>query len=327
MVYNNLINFIILVLVFVIPLMVTALGGMFSERSGVTNIALEGLMIIGAFVGIVVVNIFVPFFTNSPQLLYIIGMIAAGIAGLLFSFLHAIASVKMSADQTISATAINILTPALALFLTMSLGLGEARGSDKLFVPGSMFRISEVPILSKIPFFGDILFTNVYLGLYFGILILIISYIVLYKTRFGLRLRSCGENPHAADSAGINIYSTRYAGIFISGVLASWGGYFLILSSTVEFDATVSGFGFLALAVLIFGNWKPVRIAITAILFSALRTLSEGVAFFPFLEALGINKYLLSMLPYIGTLIVLVLTSKKSAAPKAVGKIYNQADR
>jgi len=320
-------NFITLVLVIAVPLMVTALGGMFSERGGVTNIALEGLMIIGAFVGILVVNALRPYFIETPQLLFVIGMLVAGLFGLLFSYFHALASIKMKADQIISATSINILAPALALFLTMSLGLGEESGSDKLLVPGSMFRIKEVPILSKIPFIGDIFFQNVYISLYIGILILIVSTIVLYKTKFGLRLRACGENPHAADAAGVNIYRMRYTGVFISGVLAAWGGYFLILSATVEFDATVSGFGFLALAVMIFGNWKPGRIVLTAILFSILRTLSDGIAFFPNLEDLNINNYLLEMLPYIGTLIVLVLTSKDSAAPKAIGQIYDQAGR
>lgn len=325
--YENLISYLALVLVVAIPLIITALGGMFTERGGVTNIALEGLMIIGAFVGLLFVNNVTPESVGGPFILFLLGMVIAGLAGIAFSYIHAIASVKMGANQIISATAINTLTPALALFLTLSLALGIGEGSDKINVNGGIFKIVEVPLLSKIPFIGDLFFTNVYPSLYIGIIILIVSIIVLYKTKFGLRLRSCGENPHAADAAGINIYKMRYKGVLISGMLAGIGGFFLILGYTIEFDATVAGYGFLAIAVLIFGNWKPLNIAVTALLFSALLTLSKGIAFFPKLEALNIDRNILSMLPYIATLIVLVLSSKNSAAPKASGQIYDKGER
>lgn len=327
MFYQNLISYIGLVLVVAIPLIIVALGGMFTERSGVVNIALEGLMVIGAFVGILFVNAIDPESVGGPFVLFMLGMIVAAAGGILFSYLHAIAAIKMKADQIISATAINTLTPALALFLTMSLSLGESPGSDKLAIHGTIFKIQEIPLLSKIPFLGDILFKNIYPTLYIGVIILIASYIIVYKTKFGLRLRACGENPHAADAAGINIYKMRYAGVLISGALAGIGGYTLVLGYTLEFDATVAGYGFLAIAVLIFGNWRPLNITLAALLFASLLTLSKGVAYFPGLENLGIDGSIWSMLPYIATIIVLVLTSKNSAAPKAEGQVYDKGER
>ncbi len=326
--YENLISYLILVLVLAIPLIVTAIGGLFTERSGVTNIALEGIMIIGAFTSLVVINRVSASSVGGPFILYLIGMLVAMVAGILISFIHSIASIKMKANQIISATAINTLTPSLAMFLTLSLTLGIAEGDDKLPVPGGQFKISEVPLLSDIPFIGDLFFSQFYPALYIGILIIVLAYVILYKTKFGLHLRACGENPHAADAAGINIFRIRYIGVSISGALAGLSGFFYVTSFTTVFNNTsVSGFGFLAIAVLIFGNWKPFKIMLAALLFASLVTLAEGIAYFPTLESLGINKHLLSMLPYIVTIIVLILTSKNSRAPKALGQVYDQGQR
>ncbi|VEU79713.1 ABC transporter permease [Haploplasma axanthum] len=324
---SNLVSYIALVLAVGIPLIITAIGGLFAERSGVTNIALEGLMIIGAFVGILFMNNVSAKSVGGPFVLFLITSLIVALIGVLFSMIHAVASIKMNADQIISATAINTLTPALALFLTMSLSLGAAAGSDKLPVHGDIFKISEVPVLSKIPILGDIFFKNINASFYMGIIILVVSIVFLYKTRFGLRLRACGENPHAADAAGINIQRVRFIAVGISGALAALGGFYLVTAYTTEFSASVSGYGFLAVAVLIFGNWKPVRVAISAIFFAALLTLSRGIAFFPALESLNIDKNILSMIPYIATLIVLVISSKNNRAPKAVGKVYDKGER
>lgn len=325
--YRNFINFSNLVILTLIPLMVVAIGAMFSERSGVTNIALEGIMIISAAVGVITINALEPSLINKPQLLYLIGLVVSIIVGLLFSALHAFASVSLSADQIISATALNMFAPASVLFLTMTLNLGERPGSDILPVSKSLFLIKEVPILSKIPLIGDLLFTNVYLSVYIGIAILIVSYIVLYRTRLGLRIRSCGENPHASDAAGINVYKTRYIGVLTSGALAGMGGYFLIASMNTAYHASVAGFGFLAMAVMIFGNWRPFRIFLAAIFFSVLRVLASATSYIPLLEKLEINTYVYNMLPFIATLIVLVLTSKSSAAPRAVGIPFDKGNR
>lgn len=311
-----------LVILSLIPLLVVALGAMFSERSGVTNIGLEGIMIMGAFVGILTTNKLQPYLQSTPQLLWLIGMVVALIVGIIFSSIHAFAAINLKSDQIISATALNIFAPAFSLFLTMSLSLGYQPGTDRLTVSKTLFMIEEVPILSKIPIIGDILFKNVYLSLYVGILILIVSYIVLYKTKLGLRIRACGENPHAADAAGISIYSIRYIGVLTSGALAALGGYILISNIYTEFHSSVAGYGFLALAVMIFGNWKPLRIFFAATFFSFLKVMSDGIAYFPFLEKLNINRYIFDMLPFIATLVILVFMSKSTAAPKSVGLPY-----
>ncbi len=347
--YDSFVSYFSLVLIVAIPLIITALGAMFSERSGVVNIAMEGIMVVGAFVGILFVNgKFVSEeaarnatefseLMGGPLITYTIGMLVAVLAGMAVSYLHALASIKMKADQIISATAINTFTPALALFLTMTLSLARrwdpsknmfvGEGSDQLPVASNLYKIGEVPLLSKIPVLGDLFFTNTYLGLYIGIAILIAAYIIVYRTKFGLRLRACGENPHAADAAGINIYKMRYTGVLISGGLAGLSGYIFILGNNVKFFADVSGYGFLAIAVLIFGNWKPFRIMGAAFLFAALLQLSKGIAFFPALEGLGIDENILSMLPYVATIIILVLTSKNSRAPKAAGQVFDKGER
>lgn len=332
---SGLTQYLFYVLLVAIPLTITAIGAMFSERSGVVNIALEGLMIVGAFVGVVFLRNAPLALQAKPILMYFCGMLIAGVAGTALSYLHALAAIKMKSNQVISATAINTMAPALAIFLMMTLSLGGVFGDDKIPINNTPFLIDRIPLLADIPIIGPIFFQNTYPSLYFGIVVLVASYVLLFKTRFGLRLRACGENPHAADAAGINIYRMRYVGVLISGLLAGWSGYFFVVTYSAQFNGTISGLGFLALAVLIFGNWKPFNIFFTALFFSALFTLSKGIAFFPTLEQalesvfsrLGISSNLLDLLPYLMTLIVLVLTSKRSMAPKASGQIYDKGER
>ncbi|MFA7435118.1 MAG: ABC transporter permease [Bacilli bacterium] len=324
---NNFINFSNLVILTLIPLMVVSIGAMISERGGVTNIALEGIMIFSAAIGIIVVNALEGSMSNTPQLLFLVGTLVAVITGIAFSALHAFASINLNADQIISATALNIFAPASVLFLTMTLNLGEKLGSDILPVNSSLFRIREVPFLSQIPIIGPIFFKNVYLSLYIGILVLVASYFVLYKTKLGLRIRSCGENPHASDAAGINVYKTRYIGVLTSGALAGMGGFFLISNIYNNYHASVAGFGFLAMAVMIFGNWRPFRIFFAAIFFSILRVLANAISYVPFLEDLELSIYVYNMLPFISTLVVLVLSSKSSAAPKSIGQPFYKGNR
>ncbi|MCK9471318.1 MAG: ABC transporter permease [Bacilli bacterium] len=324
---NNFINFSNLVILTLIPLMVVSIGAMISERGGVTNIALEGIMIFSAAIGIIVVNALEGSMSNTPQLLFLVGTLVAVITGIAFSALHAFASINLNADQIISATALNIFAPASVLFLTMTLNLGEKLGSDILPVNSSLFRIREVPFLSRIPIIGPIFFKNVYLSLYIGILVLVASYFVLYKTKLGLRIRSCGENPHASDAAGINVYKTRYIGVLTSGALAGMGGFFLISNIYNNYHASVAGFGFLAMAVMIFGNWRPFRIFFAAIFFSILRVLANAISYVPFLEDLELSIYVYNMLPFISTLVVLVLSSKSSAAPKSIGQPFYKGNR
>ena len=268
-------------LLFAIPLLVVALGGMFSERSGVINIALEGLMILGGFFGIFFINFMQANQIMSGQALLIVALLVSGVVGALFSLLHAFASIHLKADQTISGTAINLFAPALGLFIAKTIQDGV---QSVMFE--NQFRIVEVPILSQIPIIGDLFFKNCYLTTFIGIGILIVSYLFLMKTKTGLRLRSCGENPQASDAAGINVYKMRYLGVILSGFLAGMGGLIYILPISTEFNCNVAGYGFLALAVLIFGNWKPWRIAGAAFFFGATKTIAYTYTSIPFLAAL-----------------------------------------
>jgi len=302
---------------FAIPLLVVALGGMFSERSGVVNIALEGIMVFGAFTGILFINTFQG--VMEGQLLLILAILVACISGGLISLLHAYASVNMKADQVISGTAINMLTPALAIYAARMIQ------DVQQIAFNNTFRIDSVPVLGSIPYIGDMFFKKTYITTYLGFAILIVAALVLYKTRFGLRLRSCGEHPHAADSVGINVYKMRYAGVFISGVLAGLGGLVFVIPTSTNFNATVAGYGFLALAVLIFGQWKPGRILFAAFFFGLMKTIASTYSGIPFLAGLGIPNTLYKMIPFIATLVVLAFTSKKSQAPKASGVPYDKS--
>jgi general nucleoside transport system permease protein len=304
---------------FTIPLLIVALGGLFSERSGIINIALEGIMIIGAFAGILFINIFQD--SMSGQSLLLLVVVVAGLAGGLFSLLHAYASINMKADQTISGTALNMLAPAFAIFTArMIFGVQQINFTNT-------FRIAEVPFLGKIPVIGDLFFKNTYITTYIGILIFILSTVVLYKTRFGLRLRACGDNPQAADSVGISVYAMRYAGVTISGVLAGIGGLVFVIPTSTNFNATVAGYGFLALAVLIFGQWKPRRVFVAALFFGIMKTVAATNSGIPVLSGLGIPSTVYKMTPYIATLIVLTFTSKNSMAPRAEGIPYDTGAR
>jgi ABC-type uncharacterized transport system permease subunit len=306
-----------------IPLLLVALGGMFSERSGVINIGLEGTMLFGGFFGC----LFVYFIQGSDmnhQLILLLGMCVAALAGIIFSLLLSLAAVTMKADQTITGTAMNMLVPGMVLLYS------KMKFNSDGITTNVNFYIRKVPGLGDIPVLGEMFFQNTYLTVYIGFLFMIIAAIIFYKTRFGLRLRACGEHPHAADSVGINVYKMRYAGVSISGFLGGIGGYFYavgVLNSNINGHTGVAGFGFLALAVMIFGQWKPFHILLAALFFAFLRTLAYSVALIPALSALNINQTFYKMLPYLATMVVLAFTSKKSRAPKAEGIPYDKSQR
>ena len=304
---------------FAIPLLIVALGGMFSERSGVVNIALEGIMTMGAFTSILFLNLSADSLSGQGQLL--IAIVIAMVTGSLFSALHAYAAINMKADQTISGTALNMFAPAFAIFIARII-----QGVQQIQFANT-FRIDAVPILGSIPFIGDLFFKNTYITTFIGIAILVIATIVLYKTKFGQRLRACGEHPHAADAAGINVYRMQYAGVLISGALAGLGGLVFVVPTSTNFNATVSGYGFLALAVLIFGQWKPVKIMGASLFFGLTKAVAASYSGIPFLSNLGIPSYLFKMIPYIATLVVLIFTSKNSMAPRASGVPYDKGQR
>lgn len=304
---------------FAIPLLIVALGGMFSERSGVVNIALEGIMVMGAFFGIGLINILQGKMNGQPLLL--LAVVVSGVAGGIFSLLHAFASIHLKADQTISGTALNMFAPAFAIFVArMIQQVQQIQFTDT-------FRISKVPVLGDIPVLGPLLFQKTYITTYIGFAIAIGSAVVINKTKFGLRLRACGEHPGAADSVGVNVYKIRYAGVIISGVLAGIGGLVFVVPTSTNFNATVAGYGFLALAVLIFGQWRTNRIIMAAFFFAIMKTFSSGYSGIPLLKELPISGNVYKMIPYIATLVILAFTSKNSQAPKAEGIPYDKGSR
>lgn len=306
---------------FSIPLLIVALGGMFSERSGVVNIALEGIMVAGAFASIFFINKMQG--SMSGQWLLVLAILIAAGTGMVFSLLHAYAAINLKSDQTISGTALNMIAPALAIYLARSL---NPNGLQQIQFTNT-FRLAKVPFLGDIPVLGPLLFQNAYITTYLGFIIFAVSAFVLYKTRFGLRLRSCGEHPQAADSVGINVYRIRYTGVMISGALAGLGGLVYVIPTSTNFNATVSGYGFLALAVLIFGQWKPRRILFAAFFFGLMKTIASAYSGVPILANLGIPSDIYKMVPFIATLIVLMFSSKRSQAPRSSGTPYDKGAR
>lgn len=306
---------------FSIPLLIVALGGVFTERSGVTNIALDGMMILGAFTSVFFINQLED--KMSGQLLLIVAILIATVTGMIFSLLHAYAAVNMKCDQIISGTALNMFAPAFAIFVARMI---QENGVQQINFDNT-FRIASVPVLGDIPILGGLFFQNAYITTYIGLLILVVTVIILYRTRFGLRLRACGEHPHAADSVGINVYRMRYAGVMISGALAGVGGLVFVIPTSTNFNATVSGYGFLALAVMIFGQWKPMRVLFAAFFFGLMKTVASAYSVIPVLSTLAIPSDIYKMVPFIATLIVLAFSSKNSQAPKAVAIPYDKGSR
>ena len=319
-------------IIFAVPLLLVALGGMFSERSGIINIALEGIMIIGALAGCLMMRALNPAVTAGnlgSQLAMLIATLTAGAAGVVFSVLLAFASINLKADQTIGGTALNMLAPALAIVISWVV---QGQGQTTILIP-TWSRITEANfgITLKSQFLQTLLFKNLYLTTLLAIVLFAAAVILMYKTKFGLRLRSCGEHPQAAASVGINVFKMRYAGVLISGFLGGVGGLAFTLAAGAGFQSSVAGYGFLALAVMIFGNWKPWTILGASLFFALFKVIGAYASSIPFLPQFkgieGVSTYLYPMLPYIITMILLILTSKKSRAPKAEGIPYDKGMR
>lgn len=392
-------------ILFAVPLLLVALGGMFSERSGVINIALEGIMIVGALLGCLtlaalnapyaevdsliksgiankkdqfayIVETCLPagfdigdfknakklieaglleesaaraamltyitenalvssstlsmytFISAHPQLATALAVLVAAVAGIVYSLLLAFASINLKADQTIGGTALNMLAPAFAIVLTWAV---QGQGQTTILIP-TWVRISaeSVGLVSGEGFWSTFLFKSMYLTTPLALLLLVGSWVLLYKTRLGLRLRACGEHPQAADSVGINVYRMRYIGVIISGFLGGIGGIAYTVAAGSGFQSSVAGYGFLALAVMIFGNWKPLPILGASLFFALFKIIgsySGSIAWLPSFENVKSSEYIYLMLPYIVTMVVLVLTSKKSHAPKAEGVPYDKGAR
>lgn len=334
-------------LIYAVPLMIVALAGIFSERSGTINLALEGIMILGAFIGVLFINLSqsAGMFAGAKaagdwgalQGLMLLAMLASAVAGAIFSLLLSFACINLRADQTIGGTALNLMAPALVLFLIRIIA-----NQNTLQMKGdaaSWFMIKKTMLgfgkTAKLGFFANTFLNKVWLTTYICILIFIILSIILYKTRFGLRLRSCGENPQAADSLGINVYRMRYAGTTISGALAGMGGFvYALTTANCSANGDVAGFGFLALAVMIFGNWNPLNVAGASLLFGLFKCIAASYSSIDlngdgvyWLAQLGISPNFYRLLPYLITLLVLAFTSKNSRAPKAEGIPYDKSTR
>ena len=304
-------------LIFASVLMLVALGGCISEHSGVINLGLEGIMVIGALGGALVMS---SAGITSPALMVILAMLAAALAGMLYSCLLGVAAIHFKADQTLVGTAMNLLATAGATVLVKA--MNTAANPDN--------HSSEIEYIGARKMF--IVNINGFEFNWFmlvAVIAVLLVYFLLYKSRFGLRLMACGEHPQAAGSVGINVYKMRWAGVLISGLLGGLGGLCYILAgvSLWKFENGVAGFGFLALAVMIFGQWKPTRIALAALLFGLFRALSNTYAGFPFLVSLNLPGNVYNMMPYIVCLIVLAFTSKASHAPKAEGIPYDKGSR
>ena len=319
-------------LIFTIPLLIVALAGMYAERSGIINIALDGIMIFGSFFGAIMAFVLRknPFFVDHNQLTFVICLAASALAGAIFSLLLSFSSIKMKADQTISGTALNLLAPAITLFL-----IKVIYNQDKLEMTSELGTKSSTKVdfsyvmnNEKLSGFGKIFFDKAYLSTFIAIGLFILLSILIYKTKTGLRLRSCGEHPQAAASVGINVNRMRYLGTTVSGALAGFGGYaYIATAANGTAEGTVQGAGFLALAIMIFGNWKPLGIALGALLFGFLKCLGVAASNVEFLKNLNLPMYFYNLIPYIAVLVVLAFTSKKSRAPKAEGIPYDKGMR
>ena len=300
-------------LIYATPLIFTSIGGTFSERGGVVNVGLEGIMVMGAFAGVVFNLTFSESLGKAtPWLAILIG----GLVGVIFSIIHAAATVHFRADHVVSGTVLNLLAPSLAVFLVKALyGKGQTDNIQEAF------RKFDFPVLSDIPVLGTIFFRNTSLIAYVAIATAFLSWFIIFKTKFGLRLRSVGEHPQAADTLGINVYLMRYAGVMISGFLGGVGGAVYAQLISVNFAVTtIAGPGFIALAAMIFGKWNPIGAMLASLFFGLSQSLSVIGGQLPFLNK--VPAVYLQMTPYVLTVIVLAAFFGKAVAPKADGVNY-----
>lgn len=300
-------------LIYSAPLIFTSLGGVFSERGGIVNVGLEGIMVVGAFAGVVFNIQFAETFGKGTPLL---AVLVGGLAGVLFSTIHATATIYFRADHVVSGTVLNLLAPALTVFLVKVIyHKGQTDSITESFGKFSF------PILSDIPILGDLFFKNTSLMGYVAIVVAFISWFILYKTKFGLRLRSVGEHPQAADTLGINVYAMRYAGVLIAGFLGGVGGAVSAQSVNINFSATtIVGSGFIALAAVIFGKWNPIGAMLASLFFGLSQSLAVVGSQFPGLK--DIPTVYLQIAPYLITVVALSVFFGKAVAPKADGINY-----
>ena len=314
--WNTIVHIFPYAIALAMPLLITSLGGLFSERSGVVNIGLEGLMVVGGFASAAATVGLEPSLGGAAIW---VSLLIAMVIGALFSVLHAFASINLNANQVISGTAINMIAGAVTVFLARTI-----TGSGNIQLTNGIPRF-DVPGLVDIPLIGKLFFYQTYGTTWLILAILALGAFLLYKTAFGLRLRACGENPHAADAAGISVYRVRYGAVMISGALAGLGGATILVTYSGEFSGSVAGMGFLALAALIFGQWKPLGVLGATFFFGFAATLANASQAEPALQA--IPEVILKVFPYVVTLLALILFSKSTQAPRAAGEPFEKGKR
>ena len=314
--WNTIVHIFPYAIALAMPLLITSLGGLFSERSGVVNIGLEGLMVVGGFASAAATVGLEPSLGGAAIW---VSLLIAMVIGALFSVLHAFASINLNANQVISGTAINMIAGAVTVFLARTI-----TGSGNIQLTNGIPRF-DVPGLVDIPLIGKLFFYQTYGTTWLILAILALGAFVLYKTAFGLRLRACGEHPHAADAAGINVFKVRYGAVMISGALAGLGGATILVTYSGEFSGSVAGMGFLALAALIFGQWKPLGVLGATFFFGFAATLANASQAEPALQA--IPEVILKVFPYVVTLLALIFFSKSTQAPRAAGEPFEKGKR
>ena len=311
-------------LAFSLPLFIMAVGGIYSEKSGVTNLALEGLQGFGAFIGALVAVLAAEKLGGSSSIPFYLALLFAMLGGILFSFIHALLCIRFQADMVISGVVVNTLAMALTVFLTKQINISHFKAPSDKFVLGVSGKFT-VPVLSKIPVLGAV-FTNMYPFELIIVFIAFIAWFVLYKTRFGLHLRACGENPHAVDAAGIRVEKIRLVAVLVSGALSGLGGICFAYSISANFSPSIYvGYGYLAIAAYIFGNWKILPTLGACLLFGFAR--SGGYKLVQVLGMPSSFQDLVMILPYALTLFLLIFFSKKNRAPRALGDIYDKGAR
>lgn len=300
---------------YTMPLLMGALGGLYSERSGVTNLCIEGLMLTGCFASATTIYLLQSADVGF-NLAIVIGIVVAMLAGGLLSILHAVAAINLKSNQVISGTAINMLATALTLFLAQTI-----TGSGNVTILRGIIR-SDVPLLSKIPLVGPLFFSRTYWTTWLCLAIWLVSFFLLYRTSFGLRLRACGEHPSAVASAGVDVHKMRYIGVILSGLLSGLGGACILVTYAGEYNSTsgINGLGFLAIAAMIFGQWKPLGILASTFFFGLCMTIANMGRVIPLFQSIPTGY--LGLFPYVATLVALVASSRKSAAPLASGEPF-----
>lgn len=309
---------------FALPLFVMAIGGIYSERSGITNLALEGLQGAGAFFGALAAVILMQTLGADSQIPYYAAMLISMLGGMLYAMLHALLCVKFKANQVISGVVINILATALTTFMTKVLNRVVWGAPSDKFVLGVSQRWT-IPGLSRIPILGAV-FKDIYPFELIIVVVAVAAWYVLYRTKYGLHLRACGDNPHAVDAAGIDVGRVRFSAVMISGALSGLAGMCFAYSISANYSSAIYvGYGYLSIAALIFGNWKIIPTLAACLLYGFAK--SGG---YQIVQAAGMpSSYsdLVMILPYVLTLLLLVFFSKHNDSPKALGEIYDKGKR